>query len=147
MAAHVKPLTADSNDTGEELQARVTQTCARVCVCVSASVQLYMPTKATSRYSVKGLKMHVHSSSYLNVYALADVQYRALPSMTVHLSYQCNMLETDACEQVRWIRSVYDLTSAIDGLLIWISGSGMADNTCDECKALETILGISIEAA
>ena len=42
VAAHVKPLRADSNDTGQELLAWVTQRCACVCVCVcvcaSASV-------------------------------------------------------------------------------------------------------------
>lgn len=42
VAAHVKPLRADSNDTGQELLARVTQRCACVCVqacvCASASV-------------------------------------------------------------------------------------------------------------
>lgn len=38
VAAHVKPLSADSNDTGRELRTRVTQRYARVYVCASASV-------------------------------------------------------------------------------------------------------------
>ena len=65
VAAHVKPLTADSNDTRQKLLAHVTQTCVHVgyvCVCAcmyaSSSVQLYMHAHESNitMWKWKGLK-------------------------------------------------------------------------------------------
>lgn len=86
VAAHVKPLSADSDDTGQELLARVTQTCARAdvhtcaCVCICFSRACASAKAITMERKKENAYAHVYVmcgdiASYPQ--ALAEVQYQA----------------------------------------------------------------------
>lgn len=59
VAAHVKPLSDDSNDTGQELLARVTQ--KHPGVCAFTSVWPYMAVEAMRRHSEKHAFVQAHA--------------------------------------------------------------------------------------